>query len=627
MTSKSNPVPVLLNSKKDTHDDSVFIDIYENLARNERKYSHAVCVCRVPKSLSCGKPEAFIPHFVGLGPYHHFRTVLVMTDELKLAAAKRVLQKDQNLLPDNRDAFSQRLKNCVSDFYHEDVMNSVYDRHILRYVLAVDGLFLLALLHSGAPANPEPHFLTGKPGMPLVNALGVELTMDAVIRDVFMLENQIPTHVLKQISQVNDNKIQSQEQQQVDGLGLKMENFCKQLCPLVNPEELSKSPGEHDHLLDLMFHLVAPKPKPKPQPQPQPGPGHGPEPQPKTETQKLESEGKDGEGNTDSAKSPGETGNETKTNTCCSICIVHLAVLGFLLGFFVYLVWKLFLWVLSSLFRVAKSVLGPLFGLLVKLSKCLLPVVDSSCEEALSKYQDQKVMQPFIQLIEKIKQTSETIQGVHSTNGEKGARPAVTIPSVTELHGAGIRFEPAKGGISHIKFDAETCQFFLPVIKLDANSEVIMRNLVAYESLTRPSYLIFTRYVEIMRAIIDTPEDVKLLVHKEIIETGLSDQVVADLFNGMSKSTRPTNTPDLEKEIQKVNTEFDRSQWLQRFVTKYVYSSWKILTVVAALVFLVLTAVQTYCSIYGCSSRASSKLGKLPGDWDYGMNNDFISSM
>ncbi|KAG5019957.1 hypothetical protein JHK87_015812 [Glycine soja] len=85
---------------------------------------------------------------------------------------------------------------------------------------------------------------------------------------------------------------------------------------------------------------------------------------------------------------------------------------------------------------------------------------------------------------------------------------------------------------------------------------------MAYESLIdskRP--LVFSRYVEIMRAIIDTCEDVKLLVQREIIQqTELSDQVVEDLFNGMRKSIRPTNTLDLEKEIKKVNAKYDDSQ-------------------------------------------------------------------
>ncbi|CAJ1976368.1 unnamed protein product [Sphenostylis stenocarpa] len=240
-------------------------------------------------------------------------------------------------------------------------------------------------------------------------------------------------------------------------------------------------------------------------------------------------------------------------------------------------------------------------------------MVDSSLEVLPDIHK--KKLSPFLQTF---KQTNETIR--REFLGEEDAGPAVTIRSVRELKGAGIQFEPAKGGIKELKFKEGTCQFFLPVIRLDENSEVIMRNLMAYESLTRPTYLIFSRYVEIMRAIIDKPEDVNLLVDKEIIKTKFSNKVVADLFNGMSTSLRPTDTPELETEIKKINAKFERSRWLQDAVTKYVYSSWKILTVIAALSFLVLTAVQTYCSIYACSSRSASNFGKLhAADSDYGL--------
>ncbi|KAK7315690.1 hypothetical protein VNO77_34257 [Canavalia gladiata] len=49
-------------------------------------------------------------------------------------------------------------------------------------------------------------------------------------------------------------------------------------------------------------------------------------------------------------------------------------------------------------------------------------------------------------------------------------------------------------------------------------TQVIMRNLVAHEALTKPDFLIFTRHTELMRAMIDTMEDVK---GKSRMERGL----------------------------------------------------------------------------------------------------------
>ncbi|CAK9310373.1 unnamed protein product [Citrullus colocynthis] len=81
--------------------------------------------------------------------------------------------------------------------------------------------------------------------------------------------------------------------------------------------------------------------------------------------------------------------------------------------------------------------------------------------------------------------------------------------------------------------------FYLPTISLDVNSEVVLRNLVAYEA-SKPSGP--------LNGIIDSEEDVKLLKEKGIILNHLnSDAEVAKLWNGMSKSIKLTKVPFLDK--------------------------------------------------------------------------------
>jgi hypothetical protein len=58
----------------------------------------------------------------------------------------------------------------------------------------------------------------------------------------------------------------------------------------------------------------------------------------------------------------------------------------------------------------------------------------------------------------------------------------IAIPSVTQLLKFGVNFCPAKGGLESINFDKSCGQFYLPVVHLDDNSEVVPRNLVAYEA-------------------------------------------------------------------------------------------------------------------------------------------------
>ncbi|KAI3775405.1 hypothetical protein L1987_49981 [Smallanthus sonchifolius] len=86
----------------------------------------------------------------------------------------------------------------------------------------------------------------------------------------------------------------------------------------------------------------------------------------------------------------------------------------------------------------------------------------------------------------------------------------IKIPSVYSLHYyAGITFRPTSEGIRGIKFIEEEAAFYLPVITLDVNSEVILRNLVAYEtamnySNSSPS---FSQYIDMLSGIIDSVED------------------------------------------------------------------------------------------------------------------------
>ncbi|KAI3671505.1 hypothetical protein L1987_87243 [Smallanthus sonchifolius] len=191
----------------------------------------------------------------------------------------------------------------------------------------------------------------------------------------------------------------------------------------------------------------------------------------------------------------------------------------------------------------------------------------------------------------------------------------ITIPSVTELVKAGILFSPANGGISSISFDVKTSTLYLPVVELEVNTEVYLRNLVAYEACVAAGPLVMARYTELMNGIIDTQEDAKFLQERGIVLNHLkSDKEVADLWNGMSKSVKLTKVATLDKVVADVNKRYDQT-WrvkLSKYMKKYVFASWKILTLLAALFMLFLTTVQAFCSVYSCA-RVFHQLPEIPG--------------
>ncbi|KAG6670926.1 hypothetical protein I3843_Q028300 [Carya illinoinensis] len=176
-----------------------------------------------------------------------------------------------------------------------------------------------------------------------------------------------------------------------------------------------------------------------------------------------------------------------------------------------------------------------------------------------------------------------TIISAFSNRGSKSAT-AITdlissaenigIPSVTKLHKIGVKFRPAKGGLGSTKFDKSSGSFYLPVIHLDDNSEVVLRNLVAYEACIAPE-----RRMRILR-------------NAGIILNRLkSDVEVATLWNWMTKSVRVTKVPVLDKAIEGANSLFEEIIWFW----------WPCLTFLAANILILLSVVQTACTIYTCS--------------------------
>ncbi|PSS13906.1 UPF0481 protein [Actinidia chinensis var. chinensis] len=181
----------------------------------------------------------------------------------------------------------------------------------------------------------------------------------------------------------------------------------------------------------------------------------------------------------------------------------------------------------------------------------------------------------------------------------------IMIPAASYLANvAGVVFCPSSGDISTIKFDEKEKKFYLPVITLDVHSEVIIRNLVAYEAMTVSKSLVFSRYTELMNGIMETADDAKLLREKKIIINKLkSDADVLQLFNGIGKSNmRLTHAPYFDKTIEDVNKFFNNSPRVRayRCVKKYVYGSWIILTILATIVLFLLIGLQSFCSVYSC---------------------------
>ncbi|GJX56337.1 putative UPF0481 protein [Tanacetum coccineum] len=180
----------------------------------------------------------------------------------------------------------------------------------------------------------------------------------------------------------------------------------------------------------------------------------------------------------------------------------------------------------------------------------------------------------------------------------------IEIPSVSLLTKmAGISFKPLKDGTLKPFFDSKITTLYLPVITLTANSEVILRNLAAYEmaSSSNATYesQVIAQYLDLMSGILDTKKDARLLRQVGIIKGDLTDTLVADLFNGINRSSKKIYK---DTTAAKINDYYRHKLKVKvyKFTKKYVYESWQVLTVVSTLVLLLLVILQSFCSVYDC---------------------------
>lgn len=192
-----------------------------------------------------------------------------------------------------------------------------------------------------------------------------------------------------------------------------------------------------------------------------------------------------------------------------------------------------------------------------------------------------------------------------STKNIVPAEKEVLIPTASRLCDVGVKFFPDH--ITAIGFDLDKTSFKLPLIKLDVNSEVIIRNLVAYEAMSKSESepLVFTRYFQLMNGIIETEKDVKVLRDHGILQSeSMKDDEVVKIFSGTTtQPIREANVHDLDKAIADVNNYYNGLPKVKacKFIKKCVLTLWNVRTIFTAILLLLLMALQTFCSVYGCS--------------------------
>ncbi|CAB4287618.1 unnamed protein product [Prunus armeniaca] len=185
---------------------------------------------------------------------------------------------------------------------------------------------------------------------------------------------------------------------------------------------------------------------------------------------------------------------------------------------------------------------------------------------------------------------------------EEPVQPIELIQSAKKLRLAGIKFKKREA-VSFL--DIRFCNGVLeiPHIVIDDLLTHLLMNFVAFEQCYSYCSKHVTTYAAFMSCLIRTPADVSFLCDKNIIENYLgTDEEVVHFFQNLGKGL-PLDVGEvyLWKLFKEVN-EYHRNMWHVRwagFRSKYFNTPWSFLSALAAVILLLITAIQTFFTVYG----------------------------
>ncbi|CAI9786936.1 unnamed protein product [Fraxinus pennsylvanica] len=475
-------------------------------------------------------------------------------EKYKLAAAQRyqreIPNKNLQYLADQYLKFELKIRA----YYHKPLN---FSGETLAWMMVVDASFLFEFLQVCAVGKGKVPTNVPSRMSHLVELAANKAANNAIFRDLIMLENQIPLFVLRELLEFQFSSLELAD----DWLLSMLIGLCKDLSPFKMVEEFPKIQlMECAHLLDVAYRVIMPNLE---------------EQSLDHHIAEIEEDGESKEGGKDSF-----TGEPSYIRRLVDE------------------VWN----ILSKLEK------GPVQWIKSIIFSKPLKVIVKLPWTILSKVPVLKMLkQPLEQVFSALHKGGEKKEDEDSdSKGNKEKPPSIeeiSIPSVIDLFEVGVCFVPTNEGIQSINFDRKTATLYLPIICVDVNSEIVLRNMVAYEACRVSGPMVLTRYTELMNGIIDTEKDASFLRDKGIIINRLkSDKEVADLWNGMSKSIRLTKVSFIDEVIVDVNKYYN-GRWkvkFGKFMKKYVFGSWQILTFLAAIMLLLLMCLQAFCQVYSC---------------------------
>ena len=201
---------------------------------------------------------------------------------------------------------------------------------------------------------------------------------------------------------------------------------------------------------------------------------------------------------------------------------------------------------------------------------------------------------------------SPQFQDHWSTNqgaGKLQSKHRDRLPPASQLSKVGISFHALshRSGTSMIRYHRKKLQLYLPRIVVYEGTENVLRNLLAYEQTSKDGGE-FAKYVVIMDSLIDTTEDLAILTKAGVIVNHLgSDQKLVNMWNNMSGSVMIRSCRRWDNMTWEVLRDYENS-WRCMYVEfheKFFSRPWLTTSVIAGILILIFTLLQTIYTILG----------------------------
>ncbi|KAJ7960492.1 hypothetical protein O6P43_020926 [Quillaja saponaria] len=177
----------------------------------------------------------------------------------------------------------------------------------------------------------------------------------------------------------------------------------------------------------------------------------------------------------------------------------------------------------------------------------------------------------------------------------------IHLHTAIELVGAGLKFKVAssKKYLLDLKFSNKVLE--IPQLVVDDHTDTLFRNILAFEQFHCPDKSYILDYIGTMDFLINTAQDVEILVQKGIMVNWLGDHdAAANLFNNLLENIIYANLNVHYLQLYEDLNAFYNNPFNKGIATlkrDYCNTPWKKVATVAAIFLLLLTVVQTIFSV------------------------------